>query len=173
MAQVAEQDGIEIISARSGLTPSGIDLGSPSLERLETPRPAVIVGNSTSSYEAGEAWHLLDQRFAIETALISADNLEHEVLSKLTHLVFVDRAHDGLSPEVVHRLRGWVRRGGVLIATKSAAPWAAEDIMGSEEDKLAKAKSSTNGKRHVHGRTTREKALRPSFGGPGLAHHRG
>ncbi|MDZ7682908.1 MAG: hypothetical protein U5J63_14635 [Fodinibius sp.] len=58
-----QEDGLTIYSVGTGLTPSGIDLGSGSLEDLEKPNVAIMAGEGTSSYEVGEAWHLLDQRY--------------------------------------------------------------------------------------------------------------
>ena len=63
MEAVARDDGLAVHTLTSGLTPEGLDLGSPSARPLEAPRPVIVVGGGASSYEAGEVWHQLDARW--------------------------------------------------------------------------------------------------------------
>ncbi|NIP90212.1 MAG: hypothetical protein GWO21_15165, partial [Gammaproteobacteria bacterium] len=53
MAQAAREDAIDVFTLTTGLTPAGIDIGSPSMSALSAPRPALVVGGDVSSYEAG------------------------------------------------------------------------------------------------------------------------
>ncbi len=147
LSQAAEQDGIDVLSSRSGLTPTGVDLGSPSLRPLEKPKPAILVGGRTSSYEAGEAWHLLDQRFGVETALLPVDDLSADVLERITHLVMVAGSENDLQTDDLLLLRGWVRSGGVVVASKSASEWVVKAMAGPENgDHEAHASSSASAK---------------------------
>ena len=66
----ARDYGVRTVSLNSGLSEQGIDLGSPSLETVGAPTVALVVGSGISAYEAGEVWHLLDQRFEIPVALL-------------------------------------------------------------------------------------------------------
>ncbi|MDX1643942.1 MAG: hypothetical protein R3244_06230, partial [Thermoanaerobaculia bacterium] len=66
LAGAARQDGVEIWATGSGLTPDGVDLGSPRVHPLTMPRPALVVGRDVSTYEEGETWHLLEERFGFE-----------------------------------------------------------------------------------------------------------
>ena len=126
--------GLAIHAIGSGLTPEGVDLGSGSLRALELPEPALLVGRRTSSYEAGEAWHALDQRVGLGLSMVERDSLGSLDLSRYTHLVLVNGASSGWSDEETERVRNWVRAGGVLIAQKSSAVWAAETLLRASEE---------------------------------------
>ncbi len=146
---IAAEDGVEVVAVRSGLTPDGVDLGSPSLVPLTPVRPLLVVGDGVSSYESGEAWHLLDQRFDIEVTLVDLDRLTSMDLHDYTHIVMVNGSYGRLDEDEVRDLKGWVRGGGTLVATKGAGKWAVEqefldgvfrEDKAREEEKEAKEK---------------------------------
>ncbi|MEM9598650.1 MAG: M14 metallopeptidase family protein [Acidobacteriota bacterium] len=132
---IAAADGVDIYPLESGLTPGGVDLGSPSLRPLETPRPAIVVGRGMSTYETGQAWHLLDARFGLETTLLPRRDLTRVDLSRYSHLIFMDVAgggrrgaaqEPGPGKAARHALSRWVRDGGVLLAVNGSAQWATD-----------------------------------------------
>ena len=53
---------VNIYSAPSGLSSGGIDLGSRYVSPVKKQKAMMLVGTGVRSYEAGEVWHLLDQR---------------------------------------------------------------------------------------------------------------
>ena len=122
-ATAAQRDGVRIHALPSGLTPTGIDLGSPSLEPLEEPRPALVVGNGVATYAAGEIWHLLDRRHEIALPLLELATLDEVDLEPYTHLILVNGRYREAPPELGEKIWRWVRGGGVLIATQRAVPW--------------------------------------------------
>ncbi|MCK3683204.1 M14 family zinc carboxypeptidase [Maribellus sp. YY47] len=63
VSSVAQNSGIDFYALSTGLSPQGIDLGSNNFEKLSCPQILLFVGGSTSSLDAGEIWHLFDQRF--------------------------------------------------------------------------------------------------------------
>ena len=134
LATIAREDGVDVWSLRSGLTPDGVDLGSPNVLPLEPIRPLLVVGGGASSYEAGEAWYLLDHRFGITVSLVEMDALGHIDLDDYTHVLMVAGRYDGIDESETEALANWVRGGGVLVASKSAAVWAEEAILGMGED---------------------------------------
>jgi hypothetical protein len=133
MGTVAREDGLEVLRVTTGLTPGGIDLGSPSMRPLDAPRVALVVGSGTSSYEAGEIWHHLDLRMELPVTLVEGDDLGRLDLADYTHVVLVSGASSQVDEDTV---RSWVREGGVLVATSSSARWAARELLGldAEED---------------------------------------
>lgn len=126
---VIAQTQIEMHPVKTGLTPTGIDLGSPNLPAVKKPRPAILVGAPYDVSEAGEVWHLLDQRFRIEISLLEKRELTRADLSRYTHLIFVSGNPAELQQNEAEAVRAWVRAGGVLIATGQAAPWAEKQIL--------------------------------------------
>lgn len=122
--QAAAEDGIDVYAVSTGLTPSGIDLGSSTFEDLEKPNVAILAGDGTSSYEVGEAWHLLDQRYAMTPTLITKDRFSYGDINRYNVIVMVSGGYGDLSDSTVEKLKSWVRDGGTLITTKYAINWA-------------------------------------------------
>ena len=132
LRQAAQEDGITIYATDQGLTPQGIDLGSPSLKTLKSPVAAMLVGPGVGAYEAGELWHLLDVRFGIPLSLLRIETLERLNLNRYTHLVMVDGNRLPQGPAARKKIRRFVEQGGVLVTTQRAAAWATEHILRSE-----------------------------------------
>ncbi len=62
--EIAIENNVIIRSVDTDLT-KGIDLGSSNFKNLDVPKIALIIGDGIASYDAGEIWHLLDQRYNI------------------------------------------------------------------------------------------------------------
>lgn len=125
--RIAKRDGLMIYSVSSGLTPGGIDLGSPRLEPLRKPNILMITGGSTSSYESGEVWHLLDYRYNMKVTRISERNFNRANLNKYNTLVLVNGNYNGISKNAKDKLKTWIQQGGVVVATKGAGKWLADN----------------------------------------------
>jgi len=124
MKQIAVNDAITVYSVSTGLTRKGIDLGSRSFEPLEPVKAAIIVGEGVSSYEAGEAWHLLDQRYHMTPVLLEKEMIKRADIADFTDIVMVSGRYNDLSKSAVTKVKDWVEKGGTLIAIKSAIRWA-------------------------------------------------
>ena len=137
MGEIAERDGIDVFRVPTGLTASGVDLGSPKVRPLEEPKPLLVVGRGVSGYEAGEVWQLLDHRFDIPLPLVELDRFDQTDLRDYTHLLLVDGDYSTLEEPAVESLRRWVGQGGTVVATKRAAEWAGESLLKPEEPESA------------------------------------
>ena len=122
--EMIHQDGITIYAVTSGLTPSGPDLGGRSTRLLKEPKIALLTGSGTSAYQAGEAWHLLSERLHIPVSLLDIDRLGRTDLSRYTHIAMTGGRYNGLD---VTSLQKWVRSGGTLLASHTAAGWAVDN----------------------------------------------
>jgi hypothetical protein len=118
--QATAESFTEIIGVNTGLSPSGIDLGSPNFEALQLPRVLLVVGEGVSAYEAGEVWHLLDQRLQIPISKVTFSRLSRVNLASYNTIVMVGGSYKGKG----ERLKEWVTNGGTLVAIKGAAQWA-------------------------------------------------
>ena len=139
----ADEDAVDVFALTTGLTPEGIDVGSPSLRPLALPEAAIVVGDGVSPYEVGEIWHLLDQRFHVPVTLLERSLLKSADLGEYSHLIFVDGDYGDAPPELRERLRGWVRRGGVLVATQGAAVAARGLLREGDSEAEGAAKAQT------------------------------
>lgn len=118
---ITEEDGITVYDLPTGLTPSGMDLGSGNFENLEAPKVAMIGGSGSNSSEVGEAWHLFDQRYHMPLSIIKSDDVGRTNLSKYN--VIISSGY-GVSEGAGENLKEWVRDGGTLIVFKNAIRWA-------------------------------------------------
>ncbi|RMH16118.1 MAG: zinc carboxypeptidase [Acidobacteria bacterium] len=123
LGEAARDDGVDVYAIASGLTPAGVDLGSPNLEPLTRPEVGLVVGSGVSMYQAGQVWHLLDQRLAMPLTLLDKERLGRLDLERYSHLILVSGGYDDLGEPLVGELRRWIERGGVLVAVGRAATW--------------------------------------------------
>ncbi len=128
LAGVAADDGLHVRALSTGLTPGGLDLGSPDMEPLSAPRPVLLVGSGVSSYDAGEVWHELDVRWGQPVAMIDAEDFGRLDLDDVTHVLLVGGGEQ-LDDDELDDLRDWVRGGGVLVASGDAAHWAGRAVL--------------------------------------------
>lgn len=123
MEKAAAASGIIIHSATTGLTPEGSDLGSNRFRPLHLPKVMLVIGDGVSSYDAGEAWHLLDQRYGMTVTKVEAVNIGRYNLDKYNAIVMVDGSYNTINPAGTEKLKQWISEGGTLIAMEGAVQW--------------------------------------------------
>ncbi len=113
-------------TATSSTLPDGIDLGSDYVRPIRNPKVLMPIGAGASGYEAGEVWHLLDTRVGMPVTKVDRMDLDRVPLEEYDVLILVSGAERILEDEgMVEEVEGWVRRGGTLVALRTAAHWAA------------------------------------------------
>ena len=130
VSEIAEQTGIDFYGLTTGLSPKGIDMGSGSFSRLEKPEVLMFIGGSTSSYLAGEIWHLFDQNYHIPITNAPSDRLNSIDLNSYNNIILPGGSFKEWGEDGVQKLKTWVENGGTLIACKDASRWAAKNEMG-------------------------------------------
>ncbi len=120
MKELAEKNHLQVYATSTGLDYAGKSLGSPSFFVAEKPEMAILVGDGVRSYDAGEIWHLMDQRYEIPLTLLAAEDLGGADLNRYNVMVMVSGRYNSLSESARDKLRRWVREGGTLIAFGSA-----------------------------------------------------
>jgi len=110
---------------RSGLAINGPDLGSPSMPLLQSVQPLMIIGEGVSSYQAGEVWHLMDQRLGQELSMMTIDEFSDLEAIPYSHIILVDGKYD-YSEKAQKKLDTWIKTGGILITQSRASSWVAE-----------------------------------------------
>lgn len=128
--------GVSVTSLFSGNVISGSDLGSSKFIPVIKPSIAMIVGPGVNATDAGEVWHLLDQRMNIPATHLEPSVFNRIELNKYNTLIMVGGTYPDLNKD---KLKTWVQAGGVLILTEEAVSWAAQN--GISDVKFKKAKS--------------------------------
>lgn len=116
MKEIVGEFAVTIYGMKTGYTPEGIDLGSNSFRVLDKPSVMMFVGDGISSRDAGEVWHMFDQRFAMPVTMVDAE--ENRVSDLSEYNVIVIAGSPSLSESQLEELKRWNRRGGVIIAYK-------------------------------------------------------
>jgi hypothetical protein len=138
--KVAEKNGIRVYSVKTGNVDSGSDLGSSYMTGVAKPSLAMLVGSGVNATDAGEIWHLLDQRFNIPASHLELGIFNRADLTKYNTLIMVGGSYAELNTD---KLRSWVQSGGVLIVTEEAVQWAAQaGLTGLSFKKLKKDDSA-------------------------------
>ena len=122
-----------VFAVSTGQTDSGIDLGSPGFVPLETPQIALLIGKGTDVYNAGEVWHLLDQRYNMAVSLIDASHVRDIDLNRYNTVIAAGGSYSNLDSTGVNALKQWLRQGNTLIALNSAVRWAIDSKLASAQ----------------------------------------
>lgn len=125
---LAKQNGIDIYAFSTGLTPTGIDLGSNNFVNLKLPKILMFVDGRSNSRDAGEIWHLFDQRYDMPITLVEQDKMSRIDLSEYTCIVLPGGSYDDFGKNGIEKLKTWVQNGGNLITYKNATQWAAQHL---------------------------------------------
>ena len=135
---------IKVHTVSTGFSNSGIDLGSNNVKTLKKPEAAMIIGNGVAASEAGEIWHLLDQRLHMPITKLDILNFSRVRLARYNTLVMVSGVYNLLDKTSVDKIKAWVQEGNTLITIKTGAEWAIKN--GFTKFQLSVDSSMTKGR---------------------------
>ncbi len=138
MEEVRSEDGVRVFGIVTGRSPMGIDLGSPNVHVLESPRIALLAGDGVSPTDAGEIWHLLDHRYHRTVTLLDPRSIGRRTLHEVSVVIMPAGRYGDLDSQQVRSLLEWVEEGNTLIALEQAAAWVVRN-------KLAQVKLAEEG----------------------------
>jgi hypothetical protein len=121
---IAKKYNVNFSALQTGNAISGIDMGSRKLYALTKPSIAMITGAGVSPTDAGEVWHLLDQRMNIPATHLEPAIFNRADLNRYNTLIMAGGSYSELNKE---KLRTWVSNGGVLILLEEAVQWASQN----------------------------------------------
>ncbi len=130
---------LNIYGLTTGLTPTGIDVGSNFMEPLEKPKVLLLVGDGVTSYDAGEIWHLLDTRYQMPVTKVESNRLNANLLSRFNVVIMANGNYNSVNAEI---LKTWVAEGGTLIGFENAVKWLESKQLAAVEFKKMKDDSS-------------------------------
>ncbi|PKD20431.1 zinc carboxypeptidase [Salegentibacter salinarum] len=132
LQEVAQKSNVQIDGIGTGLT-QGVNLGSNQFRALEPAKVALIVGEGITPYDAGEIWHLFDQRYDMKITKLDTRNFSRTDLSGYTDIILPNSWGSALDDGDIEKLKEWVRDGGTLIGYRNAARFfEREDFMDLE-----------------------------------------
>jgi hypothetical protein len=130
--KVSDDTGITFYPIETGLTSVGIDLGSGSVRTVNTPRALMPIGAGVAASEAGEVWHLLDQRIGMPITKVDLQNFSRVNLNNYTSLIMVGGTYPSDKP-TIDKIKTWIQAGGTLITFKTASEWAIKQGLTKEK----------------------------------------
>jgi hypothetical protein len=147
----SREAGVAVQSLETGFSAQGIDLGSNQVRTLKQPKVLMLVGPGVSAYEAGEVWHLLDQRVRMPITKIDMANVGRANLNQYTTLVMVSGTYPA-DKALADRIKAWVQAGGTLVTLKTATEWAVKQ--GLTKEKLIAADTTKRALRYNYDEAT-------------------
>ncbi len=133
---VADRNYIKVWAVNSGNVNSGSDLGSSKFAPVAEPRVVMLAGQGVNATDAGEVWHLLDQRMNIPATHLEPASFNRVDIDKYNTMIMVGGSYNELNKE---KLKSWVQSGGVLVLTEEAVQWAAQNGISNVSFKRTKA----------------------------------
>jgi len=122
LSSISKSCHVSISGVSTGLN-EGMDLGSSLFKNVKRPEIALLVGRGVSSYDAGEIWHLLDQRFDILVTKLDINSLSRKDISRYTDIIIPNTWGNVLGKKEAEKLKSWVEQGGSLIGYKNTGNW--------------------------------------------------
>ena len=141
----SQMAGVRFYDMDTGLTPVGIDLGSDDFKLLKTPEVLLLVGEGVRSTDAGEIWHLLDQRYDIRVTKVEMTALGRVDLNKYTAVIMPGGNYGAIAG--ADRLKDWVNQGGTIVAYQEAVQWLRSNSLAFVEFRQEKATETAPSRR--------------------------
>ncbi|MCG8321021.1 MAG: M14 family metallopeptidase [Cytophagales bacterium] len=139
MDEIKAKGGVEeIFHFNSGASVNGNYLGSNKMKNVVQPKLALIVGEGIAGYDAGEVWHLLDERFDMELSLLPIHKVADTRLERYNTIVLVEGNYAGLGSRARDKIRRWAQNGGNIIAMRNASKWLSEQGLTKVKFKTSK-----------------------------------
>lgn len=139
LKNLATKYGVRIHALRSGASMQGSDLGSNKFVPLAKQQVAMIAGAGVNATDAGEVWHLFDQRMNIPLTLLEPVIFNRVDLNKYTTIIMVGGTYNEINKD---KLKAWVQNGGNLVLLEDAITWASQNEIANIKLKRPKTDST-------------------------------
>jgi hypothetical protein len=124
VTNVSQKFNLSVHAVTTGAATIGSDLGSNRFITVTKPVIATVTGTGVDPINAGELWHLMDQRFNIPISQLEPALFNRVSLDKYNTIILVGGTYGDLNKE---KLKTWVQNGGTLILLEEAVSWAAQN----------------------------------------------
>jgi hypothetical protein len=130
LKEIAQFAHVDIHAISTGYT-GGANLGSTFIAPLKTPQIALLVDGGVDSGEAGEIWHLLDQRMQMPVTLLPVNSVNASNIDRYNVIVMADGNYSSLGKSGAEKLKEWTNKGGTLVAKGGALRFLATNEIGN------------------------------------------
>jgi len=146
LSEISDKYGVTFYGVSSGWGDNNMTLGNPNVSTIEKPSIALIVGEGVTSYDAGEVWHHIDQRYDIPLTMIDKRQMFRADMDRYNTVIMANGRYNDLRDDEFTKIKKWVRDGGNLILFRNAIDWAiGKDLIALEKSRKKKsAKKSSN-----------------------------
>jgi len=145
--EASAEYAVKAYPVQSGMTINGNGLGSRSFQTLIKPSAMMIVGGTVNSYEAGEVWHLFENRMTMPLVKVPESRFYLTDIYRYNVIIMVSGNYRLLNKKQKERLKQWVSDGNTLITTGKASDWAIKQKVAEESLIVRKPDSVSNGTR--------------------------
>jgi hypothetical protein len=140
VSAASKESSIKVHSVGTGFNSGGVDLGSNYIRTMKKPEVLMLIGTGVAASEAGEIWHLLDQRLSMPFTKMDILNIGRADLARYNTMVIVSGVYTLLDKNTTDRIKAWVQNGNTLITIKGGAEWAIRN--GFTKEKIMVADTS-------------------------------
>lgn len=140
---IAKNNGITVYAMQSGAAVAGSDLGSSKFISLTKPRVAMIVGAGVNALDAGEVWHLMDQRMNIPASQLEISQFNRMDISRYNTIIMVSGNYNELNKD---KLKTWIQNGGELVVLEEAINWTSDNGISNVKFKKLKSPTDSSGR---------------------------
>ena len=132
---------VQAYAVTTGMTIKGNGLGSRSFQTLNKPSAMMLVEGSVSSYEAGEVWHLFENRMNMPLVKVPESRFYLTDIYRYNVMIMVSGRYRLLNKKEKERIKKWVADGNTLITTGRGSDWAVKQKIA--EEVIIKPKTDT------------------------------
>jgi len=159
-----EKYNVQGYSINTGFTLKGNGLGSNSFKVLKKPKAMMIVEGEVSSYEAGEVWHLFEQRMQMPISKVPENLFSSVNLNTYNVIILVSGNYNNLDEKDKDKLKSWIAQGNTLITIAKASSWAVKNKI-VKESLIEKKKDSLETPKRLNYADVRGTYGKQSIGG--------
>jgi hypothetical protein len=141
--KVSSNTKIQIYPLFTGYSVDGPDMGSNYIRTVKKPAAMMLTGTGVAATEAGEIWHLLDQRLQMPITKMDVLNFGRADIERYNNIVMVSGIYALIDKAGIDKLKAWVQNGGTLITIKTASEWALKNGFTKEKLYIDSSKQPT------------------------------
>ncbi len=124
VSEAQNKFNVQFYAVSTGYSVQGIDIGSGQVKALKKQKAALLIGDGTSSTEAGEVWYHFDQKLHMPLSKIMLTRVKTLDIDKYQVLIMISGSYSNLDTLDAKKIKNWVNKGNTLITIGNSNTWA-------------------------------------------------